>query len=161
MAYNTTLAKLLQRLKKDAGAERIAQNYRGTGSQSYRRQLWVRFKSGAIIDLWLNRHSLVFGGVVKRGGWTTLPAGISYSGKSPEEVYVEAARLLRDWANPSAMYASRARGKKRPKKSQPAAPRNLVARGMILAGTGRGGPMRHRGARRAKEREERWRREED
>ena len=83
---------------------------------------------------------------------------------TPHEVAVQAAvysRFQVDRALRFAFELARARGKKRPKKSQPAAPRNLVARGMILAGTGRGGPMRHRGARRAKEREESWRREED
>lgn len=39
-------------------------------------------------------------------------------------------------------------------------PRSNVARGMILAGTGRGRVMRDRRSRRAKEREQRWTRED-
>lgn len=106
-AYNTTLAKLFQRLKKDAGAASIAQNYRGTGGQAHRRQLWVRFKSGAVIDLWLEHEGVRFGGVVKNapaGGTHALPRGIQYAGKTPEQVYAEAATELRAWANPGASY---------------------------------------------------------
>jgi len=105
LAYNTTLAKLMQRLKRDAGATSIAQNYRGTGSQAFRRQLWVRFKSGAVIDLWLEGRGMRFGGVVKNGppgGDYKLPSHIAYEGKTPEQVYAEAATELRAWANPSA-----------------------------------------------------------
>lgn len=102
--YNTTLAKLMQRLKKDAGAEKIAQNYRGTGSQKARRQLWVRFKSGAVIDLWLNDKYLGFGGVVMNRSPGSepapLPKGIPYGDKDPEQIYKEAAALLKVWANP-------------------------------------------------------------
>lgn len=65
LAYNTRLAKLLQQLKRDAGAETVAQNYRGTGKQAFRRQLFVRFKSGAVIDLWLENSHIGFGGVVR------------------------------------------------------------------------------------------------
>jgi hypothetical protein len=103
-AYNGALAKLFQRLKKDAGAERIAQNYRGTGSQVFRRQLWVRFKSGAVIDLWLERHGVKFGGVVSisPGGSLPLPRGVAYEGKTPAQVYAEVAPMLRAWANPGA-----------------------------------------------------------
>ena len=104
-AYNGALAKLFQRLKQDAGAERIAQNYRGTGSQVFRRQLWVRFKSGAVIDLWLERAGVKFGGVVKHappGRAFELPRGVAYEGKTPAQVYAEVAPMLRAWANPGA-----------------------------------------------------------
>lgn len=104
VVYNTTLAKLFQRLKKDAGATSIAQNYRGTGTQSYRRQLWVHFKSGAVIDLWLNAIDLGLGGVVKNrppgAAPGELPRSIAYDDKTPEQVYDEAMPLLRAWANP-------------------------------------------------------------
>ena len=62
--FNTQLAKLLQKLKKDAGAESLQQNYKGTGSQVHRRQLYTIFKSGAVIDLWLESDRLGLGGVV-------------------------------------------------------------------------------------------------
>ena len=104
--YNTKLAKLLQKLKKDAGARSISQNYKGTGSQAFRRQLWVNFVSGAVIDLWLDKGYLKFGGVVmnrppgvevSRG----LPKMIAYQGKTPEQVYEEAAKHLKVWAAPA------------------------------------------------------------
>ena len=104
--YNTTLAKLFQRLKKDAGATSVAQNYRGTGTQSYRRQLWVHFQSGAVIDLWLNARDLGLGGVVKNRppadveARVELPRVIEYGDKTPQQVYDEAMPLLRAWANP-------------------------------------------------------------
>jgi len=108
IAYTATLAKLLQRLKKDAGALMVSQNYRGTGSKAYRRQLWVRFASGAVVDLWLERTGVRLGGVVLRSGLTKLPGVIPYDGRSPEEVYAQLAPLLRDWANPaSASYRRR------------------------------------------------------
>ncbi len=114
LAYTTALAKLLQRLKKDAGAKTIAQNYRGTGARAYRRQLWVHFTSGAVIDLWLEASGLKFGGVVKNGvGGAPLPAGVAYDGRSPAEVYAEAARLLRDWATSSTGSFSRATRRRR------------------------------------------------
>ena len=104
LAFNTTLAKLMQRLKKDAGAESISQNYRGTGSQAFRRQLWVRFKSGAVIDLWLDNGRLGFGGVVMNrppgNAPGVLPKSLPYGDKSPEQVYAEAAELLKVWATP-------------------------------------------------------------
>jgi hypothetical protein len=103
--YNTKLAKLLQRLKKDAGARNISQNYKGTGSQAFRRQLWVHFASGAVIDLWLDKGYLKFGGVVMNAVPGTegrsLPGGIKYEGKKPEQVYEEAAKHLKAWAAPA------------------------------------------------------------
>ncbi len=102
--FNTKLAKLMQKLKKDAGAKSIAQNYKGTGSQAYRRQLWVHFASGAVIDLWLDKGYLKFGGVVMNGvpgaEGRSLPGGIKYEGKTPEHVYAEAAKHLKEWAAP-------------------------------------------------------------
>jgi hypothetical protein len=100
--FNTQLAKLMQKLKKDAGASTIAQNYKGTGSKKHRRQLWVNFKSGAVIDLWLDTGFLQFGGVVANpppGGTKGRPAAITYGDKTPEQVYDLAARALASWAN--------------------------------------------------------------
>jgi hypothetical protein len=105
LAFNTTLAKLLQRLKRDAGAKNISQNYKGTGRQAYRRQLWVHFTSGAVIDLWLDNGYLKFGGVVMNPppGVEARPLikAISYEGKTPEHVYTEAAKHLKEWAAPA------------------------------------------------------------
>lgn len=101
LAYNTRLAKLLQKLKRDAGAETIAQNYRGTGKQAFRRQLYVRFKSGAVIDLWLENNHIGFGGVVRNsppGTVRPLQRGVAYGALSPEEVYEQTAHALGEWA---------------------------------------------------------------
>ena len=104
LTFNTALAKLMQRLKKDAGAESIAQNYRGTGSQAHRRQLWVRCKSGAVIDLWLEESRVQLGGIVKNGVPGKPPKGlvkdVAYGNKTPEQVYKEVAGHLKEWANP-------------------------------------------------------------
>ena len=103
IAFNTELAKLMQKLKKDAGASSISQNYRGTGSQAHRRQLWVRFKSGAVIDLWLEESKVGLGGIVKNGV-PGKPKGlvkeVAYGNKTPEQVYKEVAGHLKEWANP-------------------------------------------------------------
>jgi hypothetical protein len=111
--YNTRLAKLMQRLKKDAGASHIAQNYKGTGSQAYRRQLWIHFKSGAVVDVWLENGYAKIGGVVMNrapGSQSTLAMGIRIPyGDSPEWTYRSLATILHDWANPSAGNARRSR----------------------------------------------------
>jgi hypothetical protein len=108
--YNTKLARLMMKLKKDAGAESIRQNYKGTGSQKARRQLWVRFKSGAVIDLWIDMGYVGLGGVV-----TNRPPGsdvllstkrISYENKTPEQTYAEVVKVLNPWANPKGKGAS-------------------------------------------------------
>jgi len=101
--FNTQLSKELKKLRKDAGAKSIKQNYRGTGKQKFRRQLWVRFKNGAVIDLWLNRDRLGLGGTVKRRADDSkapqpLPGSVPYESKSPAEVYRAVAPLLKRWA---------------------------------------------------------------
>lgn len=102
--FNTKLAKLMQKLKKDAGAEAIAQNYKGTGSKAYRRQLWIHFTSGAVIDLWLDNGFMKFGGVVKKRApgaeGRSLPETIKYEKQTPEQVYAEAAKHLKEWGAP-------------------------------------------------------------
>jgi len=98
-AFNTKLARLFQKLKKDAAAKSIAQNYKGTGSQKFRRQLWIRFKSGAVIDVWLE-NNLKLGGVVMNGiGHPISTRLVKYDDKTPEQVYAEASRILNAWAN--------------------------------------------------------------
>jgi hypothetical protein len=105
VAYTTKLAKLLGRLKKDAGASTVSQNYKGTGSQKFRRQLWVRFTSGAVIDLWLERDRVKLGGVVMNrppGSEASLETRtLPYGHHTPEQVYEAVAHVLRPWANPS------------------------------------------------------------
>lgn len=111
LAFNTKLAKLMQGLKKDAGASRIAQNYKGTGSVAYRRQIWIHFKSGAVVDVWLENGYAQIGGVVMNrapGSQSTLATRtrVPY-GESPEWTYRSLAVVLREWANPGAASYSR------------------------------------------------------
>lgn len=99
--FNTDLSKQLKILKKNAGASNIRQNYKGTGSRKYRRQLYVRFNSGAVIDLWLEDDHIGLGGVVKNrasDNAAELPRSVAYNGRQPSEVAQEVAQLLKAWA---------------------------------------------------------------
>ena len=91
IAFNTALAKLLLRLKRDTGATTVAQNYRGTGSRAYRRQVFVRFPN-KVTDLWLENDRIELGGV------TTVLGKLPYGDKSPEQVYAELVPVLKAWA---------------------------------------------------------------
>jgi len=84
LEFNTKLARLLQRLKKDIGATSVKQNYRGTGSQKHRRQIWVRCVGlyRGFTDLWLNSDNLEYAGV---GDIRIAP--LPYGDLTPEEVY--------------------------------------------------------------------------
>lgn len=101
VAYNTALAKLMKRLKKDCGAKSIRQNYKGTGSQKAVRQLWVNFGNGAILDIWLNMGSVMFGGVVARhpehDGTYPNPRTINHGDRTPEQTYRLVKDTLKKW----------------------------------------------------------------
>ena len=101
LEYNSTLAKLFGKLKKDTGAETIRQNYRGTGSQKFRRQMWVRWPNGGSMDIWLDDNEVMFGGIV-----SILPGGqrieapkkrIAYDDASPEDIYKAVVANLKNW----------------------------------------------------------------
>lgn len=100
LEYNLRLAKLLQRLKRDAGAALVKANYKGTGSKRHRRQVFVRFQNGLVIDLWLEDNNIGFAGVAQRGvqGPNGFVKEIPYGGRTPEEVYKEVAEVLQHWA---------------------------------------------------------------
>jgi hypothetical protein len=89
LEFNTTLAKLLQSLKKDCGAEKVQQNYRGTGKQNFRRQLYVRVPGG-LIDLWLEHGMIRLGGCIGAGSGVVI-----YGEKTPAEVYAEVVPLMK------------------------------------------------------------------
>lgn len=99
--YNTKLSKLMKGLKKDVGAKSIRQNYRGTGSQKAVRQLWVNFKNGAVLDIWLNMGNVKFGGIVARHpehDWTYPdPRQINHGDRTPEALYREMVAALKKW----------------------------------------------------------------
>jgi hypothetical protein len=103
VAFNAALAKLLQRLKKDAGASLIRQNYRGTGSQAFRRQLFTRFTDGTAMDIWLNKNYVNFMSLYNADGRPNnreKPEEIPYGDKTPEQVYAEVVKALKKWATP-------------------------------------------------------------
>ena len=93
--FTAKLAKVLQRLKKDLGAEYVNQNYRGTGKRAHRRQLFVRWDGGkTAVDLWLEADRLQIGGVI------LAPASVKvrevlYGDKDPEQVYAAVLAALR------------------------------------------------------------------
>lgn len=43
-------------------------NYKGTGSKSNQRQLWVRFPNGVAVDVWFYEDHVQVGGVIDRCG---------------------------------------------------------------------------------------------
>ena len=88
--FNTALAKLIPRLKKDLGAVTIRQGYKGTGAKSHRRQIFVRFANDQSIDIWLDAHVVRLGGVMYSGF-----GHISNVDKTPTEVYAELVTKLR------------------------------------------------------------------
>jgi hypothetical protein len=101
VAFNTALSKLLSKLKRDAGASQVRQNYKGTGSQSFRRQVLVRFQSGALTDIWLNKDYVEFNGVVgMTGSNKPVPKPLAYDDMTPEQVYAKIADALKEWAKP-------------------------------------------------------------
>jgi hypothetical protein len=107
--FNAKLAKLFQKLKKDAAASGVRGGYKGTGSKKYSRQIDIHFKSGAFLDIFLEKGYLQFGGVMMQNSngerdrreSNPLPRGVAYTNKTAEEVYEEAAKLLNAWANPA------------------------------------------------------------
>lgn len=92
-AFNTALAKLCGKLKKDMGAEAVRQNYKGTGKQKFRRQLYVSFKDIPGPDLWLDAGYAKIGGVVFMPFADKTP--IPYAGKTPAEVYAEILKRMK------------------------------------------------------------------
>lgn len=86
-AYNAALAKMMGKLKKDVGATGVNQNYKGTGKQSHRRQVFVRLpdheRGGP--DVWLDSGHVKVGGVI--GTPKGIPNQRSYGDDPPEKVY--------------------------------------------------------------------------
>jgi hypothetical protein len=99
--FNTQLSKLTKKLKKEAGVATIRQNYKGTGSQKPVRQLWVNFKDGSVIDIWLKKGSVQFGGVVanSRKNPDTVPVGFTTASTTPEVAYEAIKKGLIAWTS--------------------------------------------------------------
>jgi hypothetical protein len=85
------IAKALLPLKKAAGLASIRQNYKGTGSQKARRQLWIALSTGSAVDLWLDADSFTIGGVTQlriAGRW-------AYGDQTPAAIAGAIADLLK------------------------------------------------------------------
>jgi hypothetical protein len=93
LAFNTDLAVKLRGLKKSIKATTVRQEYRGTGSQSHRRQIWVRAEglSRGFTDLWLDAKSVSLGGVSPLAGLPPIP----YGERTVDEVYDLIVQALR------------------------------------------------------------------
>ena len=102
--FNTKLAKLMQGLKKEGLALKVQQGYKGTGSKSAHRQIWVNFTDkikpldGApahdfrgTTDVWLESAHVRIGGVVPftaiKGEVLSRNPAMSYKDQTPETVY--------------------------------------------------------------------------
>ena len=96
IAFNTALSKLLKKLKRDVGATRVWQGYKGTGRQKHRRQIWVDipwYDRG--IDLWLDTTAVRLGGVISPFPRPT--PSVTYADRSPKQVYAEVLKLFKAW----------------------------------------------------------------
>lgn len=89
--YTAAVAKALLGYKKLAQLASIRQNYKGTGSQRARRQLWIRLVTGGAIDIWLEADSYTLGGVTA----TRIPGRWGYEGRAPEAIAGQIAAQLR------------------------------------------------------------------
>ena len=94
VAFNAAVAKLIgKNLKKDAGASAIRQNYKGTGKQAHRRQLYINIGDAASVDVWLDSGYVKIGGVLdppKRHETKKMLADLT-----PEQVYQWLAGTLK------------------------------------------------------------------
>lgn len=89
--FNAEMAKQLQNLKKDLGALKVRQGYKGTGGRSHRRQIWVDLPNAERgIDLWLEEETIGLGGVC-----FTNYGKVRVGGRSVPEVYAEIVEKLR------------------------------------------------------------------
>lgn len=99
--YTAAIAKLVQGLKREGHVESVRQNYKGTGKERARRQLWVNFTGGGVMDIWFNHTGVSFGGIVKRlprgqGSGIALP-NVPYNGRAPEAVWEDVRGWILAW----------------------------------------------------------------
>ena len=97
MAFSNALSKEIKKHKKALNIKSIKQNYKGTGKQAHRRQLWIRFNNGDVIDIFLDGPVVRIGGVLKTGY-----GSVKASGRSPAEVAREVAEKLKPIGHPPA-----------------------------------------------------------
>jgi len=104
IAFNTALAKKLRGLKRDVGAKTFNQGYKGTGGQKHRRQIWIGWADGSVVDVWLDSGFFRFGGITSQLAGRDVqvnPRSIVYDEKSVDAVYREVAAALKSWRKPA------------------------------------------------------------
>lgn len=101
--FTKSVAKEFAKKKRELDIKSIKQNYKGTGSAKARRQLWVRFNSGAVIDLWIEPEMVSYGGVVwiNSKGQRVKPSssGVRITKDDAKDVASEMAKDLKDWVD--------------------------------------------------------------
>ena len=106
-SFNAELARLMKGLKKDIGAGNVRQGYKGTGSNSYRRQIFVRMpdmvslpdgvtgkavcRDGKCVDVWLNNTDVMVGGVMG----SRYDIRHADHGGDADKIYEEICKVLR------------------------------------------------------------------
>jgi hypothetical protein len=63
-AFTAEIARQLRKHKLSLGIKNFRQNYKGTGSQKAARQIFISFKNGSVIDVWIYPTYVQYGGVV-------------------------------------------------------------------------------------------------
>jgi hypothetical protein len=104
--YTATLAKFFQKLKKDAGAESVCQNYKGVGTQRMRPSALGTLQERRLYRPLAKREAPAFRwrGLQPAARWNGCPdiwkKAIPYSDAAPEVIYQQAMALLKAWATP-------------------------------------------------------------
>ena len=100
VAFNSELTKKLKGLKRDLGVKTISQGYKGTGGQKHRRQIWLRWDDGSVVDVWVDDGFFSFGGITSQIGGRNVqvnPRQIDYDGKPVDAIYREVVTALKAW----------------------------------------------------------------
>lgn len=110
-AHTAAVARETSKALKKVGATLTRQNYKGSGSVAYRRQVFVRFASGALLDIWFGHAGpdIQLGGVCcNRLHASTVPDVLGRTVslldtegalRDPREVANEVADILGPWAS--------------------------------------------------------------
>lgn len=99
--FNSALAKKLKSLKKDIGVTNMRQNYKGTGGNAHRQQIYIRFENGNSIDIFLEDDHVLLGGVVRTNfGKVIYPSAEERTAEAIEGIYTQVMNLLKPLSAP-------------------------------------------------------------
>ena len=100
--FTDMIAKAFKKHKKVAGITNVRQNYKGTGSKRARRQLYIKFDNGAVIDIVLSPESVQYMGVVAiRADGKRIepqPRGFKYENMKVADIGKRIADDLASWS---------------------------------------------------------------